>query len=73
MSDGLSGEVALRGPPGRLELHFLKSRMIGARRNKVGRGGFLIRLPTGYVWEEEQTRLDPDERIRDAMRSPLAG
>ena len=50
------------------ELHLLKQRMIGARRNKVRRGEFRIRLPAGYVWEEEEEiRMDPDERVRDVV------
>lgn len=50
------------------ELHLLKQRMIGARRNKVRRGEFRIRLPVGYVWEEgEGIRLDPDERVRHVV------
>lgn len=50
------------------ELHLLKQRMIGARRNKVRRGEFRIRLPVGYVWDEgEEIRMDPDERVRDVV------
>ena len=50
------------------ELHLLKQRMVGARRNKARRGQFRIRLPAGYVWEEsEGIRKDPDERVRDVI------
>lgn len=59
--------LGLKGTLSEAELHFLKSRMIGGRRNKARRGAFRIRLPVGYVWEEGEVRLDPDERIRDAV------
>ena len=50
------------------ELHLLKQRMIGGRRTKARRAAFRIRLPVGYVWEEaEGIRMDPDERVREAV------
>ncbi len=50
------------------ELHLLKQRMVGGRRNKARRGQFRIRLPAGYIWEEsEGIRKDPDERVRDVI------
>ena len=60
--------LGLKGTLSEAELHFLKSRMIGGRRNKARRGAFRIRLPAGYVWEEGEIRLDPDERVRDAVQ-----
>ena len=60
--------LGLKGTLSEAELHFLKQRMIGGRRNKAQRGEFRIRLPVGYVWEEgEGIRMDPDERVRDAV------
>jgi len=59
--------LGLKGTLSEAELHFLKSRMIGGRRNKARRGAFRIRLAVGYVWEEGEIRLDPDERVRDAV------
>jgi len=50
------------------ELHLLKQRMVGGRRNKARRGQFRIRLPAGFVWEEDEgIRKDPDERVQDAI------
>lgn len=50
------------------ELHLLKQRMVGGRRNKARRGQFRIRLPAGYVWEDsEGIRKDPDERVQDVI------
>lgn len=60
--------LGLKGTLSEAELHFLKSRMIGGRRNKARRGAFRIRLPVGYVWEDGEIRLEPDERIRDAVK-----
>ena len=60
--------LGLKGTFSEAELHFLKQRMVGGRRNKAGRGAFRIRLPAGYVWEEGAgIRMDPDERVRDAV------
>lgn len=57
--------LGLKGTLSEAELHFLKQRMIGGRRNKARRGEFRIRLPVGYVWETGAgIRMDPDERIR---------
>ena len=60
--------LGLKGTLSEAELHFLKQRMIGARRNKARRGELHIPLPAGYVWDEQEgTRLDPDERVRDTV------
>jgi DNA invertase Pin-like site-specific DNA recombinase len=59
--------LGLKGTLSEAELHFLKSRMIGGRRNKARRAAFRIRLPAGYVWQEGETRMDPDERVRDTI------
>jgi DNA invertase Pin-like site-specific DNA recombinase len=58
--------LGLKGTMSEAELHFLKSRMIGGRRNKARRGEYHIRLPVGYIWEDE-ILLDPDELVRDAV------
>jgi DNA invertase Pin-like site-specific DNA recombinase len=59
--------LGLKGTLSEAELHFLKSRMMGGRRNKARRGALRIRLPTGYVWDDG-IRLDPDERVQEAVR-----
>ncbi len=60
--------LGLKGTLSEAELHFLKQRMIGGRRNKAQRGEFRIRLGVGYVWEEdERIQMDPDERVRDVL------
>jgi len=58
--------LGLKGTLSEAELHFLKQRMIGARRHKAQRGEYRIRLPAGYVWEDG-IRMDPDERVRDTI------
>lgn len=61
--------LGLKGTLSEAELHFLRQRMEGGRRNKARRGEYRIRLPAGYVWEEgEGVRMDPDERVRDTLR-----
>jgi len=60
--------LGLKGTFSEAELHFLKQRMVGGRRNKAEHGAFRIRLPAGYVWEQgDGIRMDPDERVRDAV------
>jgi DNA invertase Pin-like site-specific DNA recombinase len=60
--------LGLKGTLSEAELHFLKQRMVGGRRAKARRAAFRIRLPAGYVWEdEEKILMDPDERVRDAV------
>ena len=59
--------LGLKGTLSEAELHFLKSRMMGGRRNKARRGAFHIRLPVGFVWEDG-IRMDPDERVRDTVQ-----
>ncbi len=60
--------LGLKGTLSEAELHFIKQRMIGGRRAKARRGEFRIRLPAGYIWEEESKILkDPDERVRNAV------
>ena len=60
--------LGLKGTLSEAELHFLKSRMMGGRRNKARRGAFRIRLPAGYVWQDEEIRIDPDERVQETIR-----
>jgi DNA invertase Pin-like site-specific DNA recombinase len=59
--------LGLKGTMSEAELHFLKQRMVGGRRHKAHRGDFRIRLPVGYVWVEEEIRMDPEERVRDTL------
>jgi DNA invertase Pin-like site-specific DNA recombinase len=60
--------LGLKGTLSEAELHLLKQRMLGARRNKARRGELRIPLPVGYVWDEQEgIRLDPDERVRDTV------
>jgi DNA invertase Pin-like site-specific DNA recombinase len=60
--------LGLKGTLSEAELHFIKQRMMGARRQKAGRRQLRIRLPVGYVWGEgEGVRMDPDERVQEAI------
>lgn len=61
--------LGLKGTLSEAELHLLKGRLAGGRRNKARRAAFRIRLPVGYVWEKgEGIRMDPDERVREAVQ-----
>lgn len=60
--------LGLKGTLSEAELHFIKQRMMGARRQKAGRCELRIRLPAGYVWTEpEGVQMDPDEQVREAI------
>ncbi len=59
--------LGLKGTMSEAELHFLKQRMVGGRRHKARRGELRMRLPVGFVWDEEVIRIDPEERVRDTV------
>ena len=66
--------LGLKGTLSEAELHFLKQRMQGGRRNKAQMGELRVRLPTGYVWHEgesHQTLLGSFEFLdrRTAVKS----
>jgi DNA invertase Pin-like site-specific DNA recombinase len=58
--------LGLKATLSEAELHFLKQRMVGGRRQKAHRGEYRIRLPAGYIWEDG-IRVDPDERVRETI------
>ena len=51
------------------ELHFLRARLLGGKRNKAQRGELRSPLPVGFIYDTEgRTVLDPDKEIQEAVR-----
>jgi Recombinase len=51
------------------ELHFIRARLLGGKRNKARRGELRFPLPVGYVYGEEpgSVLIDPDQEVRSAV------
>src|SRR5271166_3185393 len=51
------------------ELHFIRARLQGGKRNKAQRGELRFPLPVGYVYGEEpgSVLIDPDQEVRSAV------
>lgn len=60
--------LGLKGTMSAAELHFLRGRLLGGKRNKAERGQLRFPLPVGLCWEEEQIVLDPDQEVQGAVR-----
>jgi len=63
--------LGLKGTMSEAELHLIRERLNGGRRNKAERGELRGSLPVGYVWGEAagEIQLHPDESIRGAIRT----
>jgi DNA invertase Pin-like site-specific DNA recombinase len=60
--------LGLKGTLSEAELHVLKQRMYQGRLSKARRGELGVPLPTGYVWQDGEIALDPDEQVRTVVR-----
>jgi excisionase family DNA binding protein len=62
--------LGLKGTMSQAELHFIRARLQGGKRNKAQRGELRFPLPVGYVYGEEPGRvlLDPDVEVQNAVR-----
>ena len=58
----------LKGTMSEAELHWLGLRLVGARRNKAGRGELRFAPATGYVWDGHGFAKDPDAAVQAAVR-----
>ena len=65
-NDGLL--LSLKGTMSAAELHFIRGRLLGGKRNKAQRGQLRFPMPVGLCWEEEQIVLDPDQEVQGALR-----
>lgn len=60
--------LGLKGTMSEAELHVLKARLRGGILNKVRRGEYRCRLPTGFVYDDAgDVVLDPDSQVRETI------
>jgi len=62
--------LGLKGTLSQAELHFIRARLQGGKRNKAQRGELRFPLPVGYVYGDEpgSVLLDPDAEVQNAVR-----
>ena len=66
-NDGLL--LGLKGTIAQAELHFIRARLQGGKRNKAKRGELRFLLPVGLTWDDQgRIVLDPDEEVQGAVR-----
>ena len=66
-NDGLL--LGLKGTIAQAELHFIRARLQGGKRNKAKRGELHFPLPVGLTYDDQgRTVLDPDEEVQGAVR-----
>ena len=60
--------LGLKGTMSQAELHFIKARLLGGKKNKARKGELCSPLPVGFCYDEERhIILDPDEQIRHCI------
>ena len=60
--------LGFKGTMSEAELHFLRARLIGGKKNKARKGELRFPLPVGYAYDMGgQTILDPDEEVQTAV------
>lgn len=61
--------LGFKGTMSEAELHWLRQRLLGGKREKAQQGQLRFRLPTGFVYDPTgQVCLDPDEQVQQAIR-----
>lgn len=62
--------LGLKGTMSQAELHFIRVRLLGGKRNKAQRGALRFSLPVGYVYGEEpgSVLFDPDAEVHHAVQ-----
>jgi DNA invertase Pin-like site-specific DNA recombinase len=65
--------LGLKGQMSEAELHFLHTRLDGARQAAAARGDLRLQLPVGYLYDEDgQVLKDPDEEVAAAVADVFA-
>lgn len=66
--------LGLKGTMSQAELHFIRARLQGGKRNKAQRGELRFPLPVGLVYGDEpgSILLDPDIEVQNAVRLVFA-
>jgi DNA invertase Pin-like site-specific DNA recombinase len=61
--------LGLKGTMSQAELHFLRARLQGGKRNKAQKGELRSPLPVGFVHDEESSIVfDPDSQVQHVVR-----
>ena len=61
--------LGLKGTMSEAELHVIHMRMQGGVLTKAKRGDLRVRLPIGFLYDDEnQVILDPDQQVQEAIR-----
>ena len=62
--------LGLKGTMSQAELHFIRARLQGGKRNKAQRGELRLPLPVGYAYGDEpgSVVLDADVEVQNAVR-----
>jgi len=62
--------LGFKGTMSEAELHFLRARMLGGKKNKAKKGELRFPLPVGYTYDlDNQIVLDSDEEVQFAVRN----
>lgn len=66
--------LGLKGTMSQAELHFIRARLQGGKRNKAQRGELRFPLPVGLVYGDDpgSILLDPDIEVQNAVRLVFA-
>ena len=65
--------LGIKGTMSEMELHFMSSRMLGAKKIKAEKGELRFPLPVGYVYTaDKRIDFDPDEGVQTAVRNVFA-
>lgn len=61
--------LGLKGTMSQAELHFLRARLLGGKRNKAQKGQLRSPLPVGFVHDEQGGIVfDPDSQVQHVVR-----
>jgi len=60
--------LGLKGTMSEAELHILRARLRGGVLNKARRGELKLRLPVGFVYDEDKVVLDPNQHVQESIR-----
>lgn len=60
--------LGLKGTMSHAELHFIRSRLLGGKKNKAKKGELRFPLPIGYCYDDfGQVVFDHDEQVREVV------
>lgn len=62
--------LGLKATMSQAELHFIRARLLGGKRNKAKKGELRFPLPVGYVYDRENNIIfDPDQEVQHAVQT----